>query len=435
MKLLVQEYLENHTFEQLEQEHGVYASFSQSGHKWSLNYDQLESKETDVLAQQCRGLILSAVDGKSFLPEAKEVDGRLKYTHICPGPTMVLAYPMDRFFNYGQACAALIDWNDPSLCVQEKLDGTLTILYYDKFAAQWCVATRSVPEANLPIDFGFYTFRTLFEKALGETAYKTGYAADSSFSFNEFTSKLCKDNTYCFELTSPYNRIVVDYKTAGLTLLCIRNNSSFKELKIYSEITSDQFIDEQYKAASYCMAVVPLVKSFKLNNINDIIDWVSSQNPTEYEGVVVRDSKGRNKIKNAAYVAYNRARDVLGASDRNCLELILAEKDDDVLSILPEEIVKNIQDIKTRLLCFITKHDTLYWHVKHIPSVMQDKKSFALYLSDIAKDRKLWTAPLFQMYDKKVVDMKDFILKNKKEGTWSNSFLDRILEGMKNYKT
>src|SRR5271166_5858582 len=98
--LLVQKYLEDHTFADLIKDHGVYASFAKSGHKWSLNYDQLEAKEDNPLAQECRGLILAQETGASLAPI--EVEGRLKYDHLSPGKTIVLAYPIKRFFNYGQ---------------------------------------------------------------------------------------------------------------------------------------------------------------------------------------------------------------------------------------------------------------------------------------------------------------------------------------------
>ena len=57
--LLVQKFLETKTFGDLARDHGVYASFSKSGHKFSLNYDQIEARESDPLSQQCRGLILA----------------------------------------------------------------------------------------------------------------------------------------------------------------------------------------------------------------------------------------------------------------------------------------------------------------------------------------------------------------------------------------
>ena len=40
--LEVQKYLENHTFNDLIKDYGVYPSLSKSGYKISLNYDMLE---------------------------------------------------------------------------------------------------------------------------------------------------------------------------------------------------------------------------------------------------------------------------------------------------------------------------------------------------------------------------------------------------------
>jgi hypothetical protein len=403
--LLVQKYLETHTFGELAAEHGVYASFSKSGHKFSLNYDQIEAKESDPLAQECRGLILSLEDGtpQVGIPNAMK---KLNFDHICPGKTKVLAFPMKRFFNYGQGAAADVNWNDPSLKVLEKLDGTLCIVYWDPFIFQWCVATRSVPEADLFMDNGIFTFRTLFEKAVKDTC---------KFEFADLQSYLDKSYTYCFELTTPYNRIVVDYKTCGITLLAARNMKTLNE-----EVPNDLGI--------VTVIGVPVVKSFSFNNVNELIDWVSSQNPMEYEGVVVRDGNfNRLKVKNAAYVAYNKVRDTLAASERNCVELILAEKDDDVVAFLPEEIVKNLQKIKAGVQVAIKRHDEAYKAAVEAANTIApgDKKTFAIL---ITKQKDLWTAPFFQMFDGKASNMKDFIQKNKKDGTWANSFLDKILE-------
>lgn len=86
-KLLVQDFLETKTFKQLEEIHGVFASFSKDGRKFSLNYGMLEAKDSDILAQQCRGLVLRMSDKRSLLSEAIEVNGRLDYSNICPGET------------------------------------------------------------------------------------------------------------------------------------------------------------------------------------------------------------------------------------------------------------------------------------------------------------------------------------------------------------
>ena len=447
-KLLVQEYLETHTFGDLVRDHGVYASFSKSGHKFSLNYDQIEAKEADPLAQECRGLILSA-HGRAFDFQAKEINGRLNYDHISPGETYILAYPMKRFFNHGQGSAAAIDWADPKLAILEKLDGTLCIVYHDEFLNLWCVATRSVPEADLLMDNGLFTFRTLFEKALLETCGKD---------FREFIAGLNKRITYCFELTTPYNRIVVSYPNNRVTLLAARHihgdleEFDFTNLgsmgwvkydKLSGEIkehlsslghdatdTPEAFVDKPYDLMG-----VPVAQAHTYTTLDELLTWVSSLNPMEHEGVVVRDANfNRIKVKNAAYVAYNKVRDTLAASERNCVELILAEKDDDVVAFLPEEIVKNLQKIKAGLQVAIRQHDDAYLAAKAQAdaTLPGDKKTFAIL---VTQNKDLWTAPFFNMFDGKSINMKDFIQKNRKDGTWGNSFLDKMLEMSKHYST
>jgi hypothetical protein len=422
MKLLVQEYLETHSFGDLAREHGVYASFNETGYKFSLNYDQIEAKEDDPLAQECRGLILSAEYGSFFVSRKNATP--LVLEKMVPGKTKILAYPMKRFFNHGQGAAANVNWSDPKLAVLEKLDGTLCIVYWDPFINKWCVATRSVPEADLLMDNGIYTFRTLFERALTNTC---------GFAFDEFTRGLNSSITYCFELTSPYNRIVVYYPEPRVALLAARRlYGDLEEFDLQDEYTTNTI---GYHQDSFDqLGGVPVVKSYTYNTIDELVNWVSSLNPMEHEGVVVRDSKfNRIKIKNAAYVAYNKIRDTLATSERNCVELILAEKDDDVIPMLPEEIVKNLQKIKVGVVAAIKQYDIAYQQAFTEANAIKpgDKKTFAIL---ITQNNKFWTAPFFQMFDGKASSMKDFIMKNKKNGTWADSFLDKILELSKHYQ-
>lgn len=407
--LLVQKFLETHSFEELQHLHGVYASFSKSGHKWSLNYDQIEAKESDLLAQECRGLILSCDHGKSILPSGF-LGSKPSYNHICPGKTKILAFPMKRFFNYGQGAAANINWSDKNISVLEKLDGTLCIVYFDTITDKWCVATRSVPEADLIMDNGIFTFRTLFEKALYDSC---------GLSFDLFAKNLNKENTYCFELTTPYNRIVVNYESCRITLLAVRNIVTSQELDILD-------LAEEISGIS-------LLKKYQFTSINGIVDWVSSLDPLQMEGVVIKDAHfNRIKVKNAAYVAFNKCRDTL-SSERNRLEIILLEKEDDVVPFLPDEISKDLFKIKRGLQNLIKNYDECYASIKLQADQhnLGDKKTFAKLVT--VDHPELWSAPFFQMYDKKCDNFKDFILKNKKNGIWGDSFLDKILELCKKY--
>lgn len=400
--LLVQEYLKNHSFGQLAEEHGVYASFNKSGHKFSLNYDQIEAKESDPLAQQCRGLILALVDGSEIKGNLTD-SGRIDRNHVIAGNTTIVAFPMVRFFNEGQGSAAAINWHDPNLKVLEKLDGTCCILYFDHFMNKWNVATRSVPEADLLLDGGKFTFRTLFEKALTDT---------NGQSFDDFTHHLDKSITYVFELCTPYNVIVVQHQVSSITLLAARDLRTLQEIDI-------ETLDLN----------IPKVKGHTLKTIEDIYTFVSERNPLEFEGVVVLDSEfNRIKVKNASYVAFSRARDVLGSSDRNCLELILAEKEDDVLPALPSEIQQNLMKIKDGYRQWLKAQDELYTKVlAEASAIDQEKKTFAINLMKNNPDMKAY---FFSRFDGKSDSMKDFVQKNKKEGTWSNSFLDKILESI-----
>lgn len=420
--LLVQEYLKTNTFGNLAKEHGVYASFSKTGHKFSLNYDQIEARESDPLAQECRGLVLALQDGRPVLGELMP-DGKLSRDNVEPGETVILAYPMKRFFNHGQGCAAEINWSDYNLAVLEKMDGTLCIVYFDGFTDKWCCATRSVPEADLIMDNGIFTFRTLFEKALFDTC---------GLSFDEFTKQLNTNITYCFELTTPYNRIVVQYPDNRVTLLAARSLGSLEEIEFH-DLYAHKFVDGVYKNVPFDIAGVPVVKAYPVSTLTQLVEWVSSMNPLEHEGIVIRDSKfNRIKVKNAMYVAFSRARDTLGASDRNCLELILAEKDDDVLPAMPEEIANKVIIMKAMVRRFISDYDSIYKQILTDLSRVENptKKDFALL---VQADSSTWQAPFFTMHGKGMTSIREFILSNKKEGTWSHGFLDKILGVLETY--
>jgi hypothetical protein len=411
--LLVQQFLETHNFMQLQEQHGVYASFSKSGHKFSLNYDQIEAKENDPLAQECRGLILSSIDGKPFSHSQEDGDPYRKtlLSLVIPGKTKILAFPMKRFFNHGQGSAAEINWSDPKLAVLEKLDGTLCIVYYDWVIKQWCVATRSVSEADLLMDNGLFTFRTLFEKALKETVGQKQHWID----FDYFCrGNLSPNFTYCFELTTPYNRIVVYYPDNRVTFLAARHMPNLLELSLDDE------------RVHLLTKIVPAVQAHTYTTLDELLTWVSSLNPMEHEGVVVRDANfNRIKVKNAAYVAYNKVRDTLAASPRNCLELILLGKDDDAASFLPQEIQANLFSLKDKFILWLKEQENLAQIIiEEAQSIAPDKKTFALTVQKYKPDMP---SAMFAIYDSKANSIRSFIDNNRKEGTWSASFLDKIL--------
>lgn len=293
--LLVVDYLKSKSLNDLATEHGVYGRVSKCGLKVSLNYDQIEAKDSDPVAQECRGLVLSR--------ESKQ-----PITMDSPMPDLwAMSTPFSRFFNRGQGTAATIDWNTARY--QEKLDGTMIHVYYDNNHGKWCVGTRSVPDADLPIDGSELTFAMLFKQTLKWTLLRTFASSENVGDrclgevyeilnpdevFNLWAYSFLKaENTYIFELTGPVNQVVVFYPEATITLLGVKNRNTLRETR-----------PTEYKL------FVPVVQEYELNSLEDMIAFVSSRNPKNYEGLVCVDKDfNRIKEKNPEYNAYSRIRD------------------------------------------------------------------------------------------------------------------------------
>jgi hypothetical protein len=401
--LKVQKFLEEHSLAELIAKHGVYPSLSKDKKKLSLNYDMIETASDDELSWDCRGLILVRSGCRPF--DTTE-DGKIDLTQI-PGLSVVIGFPFKRFFNYGQG-SANINLSDPKIEVLNKLDGTLIQVNccpYKPF--DWFVSTRSVPEADLLMDNQLYTFRQLFEKALTNT---------TNLSFEDFTKHLDHRYTYCFELTTPLNRIVCDYQDYKITLLMARS------LEDYQEIDFNHPIMQKLKG------IVPFVESFAFTSIEELLTWVSTLNPLNYEGIVLKDSNfNRIKVKNAQYVALHKLNDRLGSSFRNCLELILNESDDDAIPFLPKEIVDSLLQIKEKYKNWLINEQSMYLQIfNEAKDICSDKKTFALTINKY-KDSNPYSAAYFSIFDNKAESVKDFISKNKKLGTYPDAFLDKIL--------
>lgn len=379
--LNVQTYLLSHSLTDLAREHGVYAKFSTKNPlKFSLNYDQLEAKDADPISQECRGLVLCTSTPSNM-------------TDVV-GPTDVLAKPMNRFFNYGQGSAAPVDFDHKDTKIFEKLDGTMCIVYWDRVLMAWCCATRSVPDADLPMDgFGEQTFSSLFWKAFeasGGTMSNMDYARGNM--------------TFCFELCTPDNQIVVAYPDYKVYLLAALANSDCSE------------VDPVGWAKHLNVGTAP---AYKLGTLGDLFDFVSSREPSKFEGVVVRDYLYRRvKIKNAGYLALGKIKDSVAKSPRAIMEIVLLGKEDDVMPLVVPHIQEKILKLKDSLCELIAKTDAEY-EALYSP----DRKTFALAVK--AGSGNL--GPHMARWSGKVSGMRDWIMSSRVNGSWSDGFLDSVL--------
>jgi hypothetical protein len=374
--LKIQEYLKSgKTLKDLESEHGVYANVKNG--KINLNYDQLEAKENDPLACECRGLILREDNFE------------------------IIAAPMFRFFNLGQGTAAEIDWSSAAFI--EKLDGTNIIVYYDPLQNKWMCGTRGRVEADGNIDGGDLTFHQLVDMTC--QSILLDYLADLNLFMNKINAN--KNYTYVFELTSPFNRIVCKYEELKLTLLAVRNIVTLQEEDPKLHIKGFENL-------------ITTPKEYRFNNIEEMLEVVKSWNPSEHEGVVVRDKLfNRVKVKNPAYIAYNSMRDSLASSVRGCVAAILLGKDDDLLPMMPELIQKRIIKYKELINKVFSQTQKDYDELNNI----NDMKEFAFQAKN-----KLWDACLFALKRGKSPDIRTYALGRVLNNEIPQNSLDKIIE-------
>lgn len=399
-KLEVQKFLETKSFGDLFKEWGINANVSTFGHKFSLKYDMIAWKPGHKPSEQCRGLILSPVNfsviptGKSNRPDE----------NFIPGPTTIFAYPMDKFYNSVEVQAPKVNWNDQNLIVEEKLDGTLIILYYD-LRIGWCVATGGVPDANLPIDgFKDRTFRSLFENAIVNT---------TNLSFSDFCKDLPREYTFCFELTSPFNRIVVEYKECKTTFLFARNNLTFLE---------ENRVELQKKF--YSLSLVPLPRQFRIFSDDQLEAFVNSNPANELEGCILFGGFGRVKVKSRDWLLASKTKDQISSSPRNFVAWILRGIDDDVRAILPKETCDMIDDFRVQINNIFTSFDENFVKWNHLAT---SRKNFAEFVNL----HEGWKGPYFQLYEGKFSSVRNYVSSLLSNNKLSDTFIDSILKHVK----
>ena len=376
--LLVQNYLRSgKTLEDLVVEHGVYNKITNG--KIALSYDQLEAKNTDPIACECRGLVLEE------------------------NTYNIVACPMFRFFNDGQVDLIPKDFDLKTAKFLEKMDGTLAIVYFYK--DKWFIGTRSRCEADVNIDSLDITFSGLFDMAVREMWTKNQVAFINSHSLNQniqtfmnsFYKKDILNYTFCFEITSPYNRIVCKYDNIELTLLAVKNNISLEEEDPKNWLTEN--IVKQYGLKT--------PKEYEFNNTEHMIEFIRNSNPENTEGLVLVDAKfNRMKVKSPQYMAFNKMRDSLFTSIKGCIEVILLGKDDDIVGMMPDLIADRIRKLKPVVQFVMKKAEEDYANIIHIDNM----KEFAGQA-----ELTIWPSAMYALKRNKTPNLHSWALGNKSD--------------------
>jgi hypothetical protein len=402
----VVDYLRRRSFLQLEEEHGVCARPSADGTKFSLNYDQILAKSGNTIAEHCRGLVIRPLQWNWAIFKDD-------WKNATVGEVEVVAWPMNRFYNFGDAACAPVDWADRNLRVYEKVDGTCIICYWDRLAGRWHCATRSVPEADLPInvgnlEIGDATFSDLFLRGLIETREETSdQKVDWVVDGIDKVIHLNKELTYVFELVSPWNQVVVSYPKPRVYLLAARHTMTGREIPI-------EDIRLQH---------VLRPKVWNIKDVAALACFVDAADPAQLEGAVVCDSQFRRmKVKNKSYVLAHKSKDTVMSSARNALECVILEKVDDIAPLVPTTVQDMLFKMQAAYAKFCADIDSCY--VQYALEAGGSRKDFALKVQASGH----WQAPFFNMWQKRAGSTREWVKGMADAGKLPTSSLDAILD-------
>ncbi len=286
MRLLIQQYLANHSLAELESAFAISARrHGKFPRLVMLKYNQIESPMNEPIVQQCRGIILDEADH-----------------------WRVISYPFDKFFNYGEPNAAAIDWATTS--VYEKLDGSLMTLYW--YEGAWRVASSGMPDAAGLAHVSGITFDGLFWK----TWELLGYQLPENPS-----PGVAGAASYLFELMTPFNRVIIPHTSSRLVFLGMRNLDDMQERGL-STVDTNRLGWE-------------VVRTFSLGTLADCVCAAGELRGIDGEGFVVCDAQFRRvKVKCPQYVALSHLKETL--SPRAMLNIVRRGESDEFLTYFPE---------------------------------------------------------------------------------------------------
>jgi len=349
------DYIRNNGLYSLEKDFFISVKQSKTyNNLYLLKYSQIDSPMKEIIVQQARGIILDADNGWKLVN-----------------------YTFSKFFNYGEIYADSID--SKTAKIYDKLDGSLLQLYYYK---GWRVASSGNPDADGPVGyFNDLTFADLFWKIWEKEKYKLPDNPNECFAF---------------ELTSPFNAVVVQYPESNLTLIGARDLTTLQEIDPLS-------VAEKYGWRS--------VKSYPFTSLEDTLKAAKKLDFTKNEGFVICDGNfNRVKIKNSDYVKAHLLKSSM--SRKNLLDLIRSNETSEFFTymVTMPSWEKDFVYMKDAYDKLVVETEDLYNQWMDIPI----QKDFAL----LATKTKI-SAALFALRNKKAKSAKDF---------YSNMQIDKLMD-------
>ena len=375
-KLCIQKFIEEHAdWEKLLSEKPYCISISRDvmfGHRLIMfKYSQIDSDFNIELVRECRGIILDE--------DTLEV--------IC--------HPFNKFGNYGESYCPDIDWK--SCYVTEKLDGSLVKLSRIGDNILWST-NGTIDAYKAPLveqigciakSFGELAWYAILENYCKARDLSVSDCIDPDIVKDWLKSIIKPGYTYMFELTSPYNKVVVTWHKTELHFIGCRDNESGQEI-FFGDHELSKIFD--------------IPKIFPLRSVDECIK-AASELDVNAEGYVVVDKDfSRVKIKSPTYVALHHMRNNGVLSYERGIEIVRGNELGEVLTYFPEfkphlEKIKNVYD---SLIASLNESWLAYNQLD--PFLIETRKDKAIW---IQKNFKV-PAVGFMLIDDKVESVADW---------------------------
>lgn len=260
----------------------------------------------------------------------------------------ILARPLHKFFNIGErpeATAENLDFSQPHI-VMEKMDGSM-------------IHPAIVNDAVV-----FMTRMGRTDVALKAERHLTQHLSDACGSL------LDSGVTPIFEFTAPDNRIVIQYKESGLTLLAMRHT------------ISGQYIDHGTvgrTAERMGVAAVPVHTAPRSGR-----EFLAhARAVTGMEGFVVRFGNALMvKAKGEDYVLKHRAKESV-LQEKNVLALVVRGELDDVLPLLDAADRANVERYRDDVLAGMAEAEDIISRIVECGAGVDQKTFATVLLADV----------------------------------------------------
>ena len=253
-----------------------------------------------------------------------------------------------------------------------KVDGSLIKIWWDYDG--WVISTNGTIDA-FKAECGDTTYGDLVQKVIDRIP--------------NFLKMLDRDYTYMFELTSPFNRIVVHYEGINLWYLGRRNilddteDSEGLELDglLYPEVYPHTSLAE-------CIAAAHVMGD-------------------DEEGYVVCDAEfNRIKIKGDEYLALHKMRGNGPLTVLRVIEMYQQGTLDDFVAYYPE-FKDFIDDVIQRIRYYIEVCETAFKVISSVIGAMGERRDFAMYANTYMPIVRSY---LYARLDEKVKDGSDYLM-------------------------